>query len=145
MLVRDIATTTLKTATPEFAIRQIRDLLENNDFRHVPVVDTAGSGVVGLVSTRDLAASASMAREFGGDRAAYEAFLDQSVSSFLKTRFGKERDIIVVGPDEPVEYAAELLVEHQLSALPVVDENGELFGLVSYVDLLEAGFGLGQA
>lgn len=143
MLVRDLATTNLKTATPEFAIRQVRDLLENNDFRHVPVVDAA-RGVIGMLSTSDLAAGASMAREFGGDRDAYESFLDQPVSSFLKTRFGAERDVVVVAPDDPVEYAAELLVDHQVSALPVVEESGEVFGILSYVDLLESAYGLGE-
>ena len=137
MKVREIATTKLKMVTPEFALRNVRDLFVNNDFRHLPVVDE-GRGVVGIVSERELEASARFAREFGGDRDEYEEFLDQPVSKFLKSRFGDLEGLVCVEADETVQEAARLLVDERLSALPVVDEEGELFGIVSYVDILRS-------
>jgi CBS domain-containing protein len=53
----------------------------------------------------------------------------------------KARDIMVtsvitVDPDSSVRQAASTLYEHRISALPVVDEHGELIGIVSEGDLM---------
>ena len=139
MDVREIATTNLKMATPQFAVRNVRDLLSNNDFRHVPIVDEA-RGVVGLVSQHDLSSSAAMARQFGGGREGYESFLEQPVDEFLKTRFGDREGLVTITPGTSLREAAELMVSQKLTAIPVVEEDGELFGIVSYTDILRSSF-----
>lgn len=53
----------------------------------------------------------------------------------------KAGDIMTVGaatvrPDTTVEHAARLMLEHGVSGLPVVDESGELVGIVTERDLL---------
>ena len=45
-------------------------------------------------------------------------------------------DVIVVGPDAPIHKAARLMVDHGVSALPVVDETGAVVGIVSEADLI---------
>lgn len=47
------------------------------------------------------------------------------------------RDLVTVGPDADVTDAVKLLYEHDISALPVVDEEGDLVGILSEADLLE--------
>ena len=52
----------------------------------------------------------------------------------------KAKDIMVtnvmtVGPEASVRQAAEILFKNRISALPVVDERGELIGIVSEGDL----------
>lgn len=44
--------------------------------------------------------------------------------------------VITVRPEAPVKEAARLLVEHGISALPVVDANAKLVGIVSEADLI---------
>lgn len=46
------------------------------------------------------------------------------------------RDVITVHPDDDVEKAARLLLEHHISGLPVVDGAGKLVGIVSEADLV---------
>lgn len=45
-------------------------------------------------------------------------------------------DVVSIGPDEPVERAAELLLHHRFTALPVIDPRRRLIGVVSEADLL---------
>lgn len=45
-------------------------------------------------------------------------------------------DVVTVGPDTPFTMVARILTERRLNALPVVDEFGELTGIVSMSDLL---------
>jgi predicted transcriptional regulator len=44
--------------------------------------------------------------------------------------------VITVPPEATVKHAAHLLVEYGISALPVLDPNGNLVGIVSEADLL---------
>lgn len=46
------------------------------------------------------------------------------------------RPVITVTPETGIKTAAGLLVQHGISALPVVDDKGELVGIVSEADLL---------
>jgi CBS domain-containing protein len=46
------------------------------------------------------------------------------------------RDIVTVHPDTDVADAVKLLSEHDISALPVVDESGNLIGMLSEADLI---------
>jgi CBS domain-containing protein len=46
------------------------------------------------------------------------------------------RDVVTVHPDTDVADAVKLLSEHDVSALPVVDEPGNLIGILSEVDLI---------
>ena len=46
------------------------------------------------------------------------------------------RDVVTVKPDADVASAIELLVEHDISALPVIDDDGSLVGVISEADLV---------
>ncbi len=46
------------------------------------------------------------------------------------------RDVVTVRPDTDVADAIKLLAEHDVSALPVVDEQGNLIGILSEADLV---------
>ena len=46
------------------------------------------------------------------------------------------RDVITVSPDEEVSEAIKLLTDYDLSALPVIDDDGKLVGVLSEADLL---------
>jgi len=46
------------------------------------------------------------------------------------------RDIITIGPEKEVKEAARLLIDHDISALPVVNQRGELVGIISEADLI---------
>jgi CBS domain-containing protein len=46
------------------------------------------------------------------------------------------RDVVRVEPEEPVSKAVQLLVDHDISALPVVDSDRRVIGILSEADLL---------
>lgn len=46
------------------------------------------------------------------------------------------RDVITVGPDDDVSRAAKMLADHDISALPVIDEHRHVLGILSEADLL---------
>jgi CBS domain-containing protein len=46
------------------------------------------------------------------------------------------QDVVTIGPNESVARAARLMTENDVSALPVVDADGRLVGIISEADLL---------
>ena len=44
--------------------------------------------------------------------------------------------VVTVGPETPFKEIVARLVEHRVSALPVVDDHGRVLGVVSEADLL---------
>ncbi len=46
------------------------------------------------------------------------------------------RDVITIGPDDDVSRAAKMLADHDISALPVIDEQRRVLGILSEADLL---------
>jgi CBS domain-containing protein len=49
------------------------------------------------------------------------------------------RDVITVKPGDDVAEAVKLLAEHDVSALPVVDDAGTVVGVISEADLMRRG------
>ena len=45
-------------------------------------------------------------------------------------------DVVTVGPDEDVSKAVKLLVDHDISALPVIDSERRVIGILSEADLI---------
>jgi CBS domain-containing protein len=46
------------------------------------------------------------------------------------------KEVVTVKPDTSIEELANLLVKHQISGAPVVDESGRLYGIVTEHDLI---------
>jgi len=46
------------------------------------------------------------------------------------------RDVISIPPETPIHKAARLMVDHGISGLPVVDDDGVLVGIISEGDLI---------
>jgi len=46
------------------------------------------------------------------------------------------RNVLTVKPDTSVAEVARLLVEHDISAVPVVDDHGKMVGIISEADLM---------
>jgi CBS domain-containing protein len=46
------------------------------------------------------------------------------------------RDVVTVGPDTSAKYAAEIMADRGFAALPVVDDEGRVIGIVAEADVL---------
>lgn len=57
----------------------------------------------------------------------------KKISSILAT---KSHEIITIGPEQTLQEVVELLVRHNIGALPVLDEQGKLTGIISERDVI---------
>ena len=101
--------------------------------RHLPVLE-AGV-VVGIISDHDFQSSGvpTELQQLLADAPRLQALLNQPVSKLMT------REAITLTPDRDLSDAIDLIVQHRIGAIPIVDpESNKLVGIVSYVDALRA-------
>ncbi|KYF86189.1 hypothetical protein BE20_29880 [Sorangium cellulosum] len=124
----ELMTENPRTVRVNDPIGEAVDVLQTTDFRHLPVVDEQGE-LVGMLSDRDLRA---LQLPYAEDAAVVDAALQKArmpVSTMMSS------NVLSVGPDADVTELMELMLENKIGALPVVDGEGALLGIVSYVDI----------
>ncbi len=82
----------------------------NAGVNHLPVLSASGQ-LVGIVTSWDIAKAV----------ASNYLWLDEIMS----------RDVVTTKPNEPIETAARKMEEHQISALPVIDEQQHVTGIIT--------------
>lgn len=131
MLVRDIMTPNPYAMSLRSTVRQLLRSLAEADVRHLPIVDDGA--LVGIVSDRDLRGISSVVEDALERPGAAQEALAQPASSVMTS------DVITVHPESDVSEAIDLMIEHRVGALPVVEpDSTKLVGIVSYVDALRA-------
>ncbi len=146
MPVRDAMTTDVLTFAPEDTVEAAMRTLVDRGIDAAPVVD-AGR-VVGLLSTGDLIVAEGQVHvptvfsllgatiELPGERRKFEEDLRRALGGTVADVMTREPQ--TVGPDATLEEAATLLHTHDISRLPVVDDDGVLLGILARGDIIRA-------
>lgn len=113
--------------SPTQTLAQALFLFEENDFRHLPVVE-AGR-VVGMLSEADLK------RYDGFITSSFDAFMRRRRLDHGQIRSAMTSPVYCINADAPLSLAIELMLEYRVHALPVL-EAGALIGIVTDTDLL---------
>lgn len=129
MEVKDWMSPSPVTVSPRTPLVEAAYLLQRERIRHLPVVE--GETLVGILTDRDL-----------------RLHLPSPVSSLTlwdvtyrlnQVTVGEvmTRAVVTVGAHRSIEAAARLMLDHRISALPVL-EGGRLVGILTETDLLRA-------
>ena len=127
LLARQIMVSPVMTLTPETTVDEAMQLFQVRGFRHLPVVADGDSGLLGMVSDRDLL------RHLAGVNEAYQ----RQPARGGETRVGEliKLPVLTAAVDTDVRYIARLFVERHIGAVPIVDD-GQLVGIITRSDLL---------
>jgi acetoin utilization protein AcuB len=127
MLVKYWMTTEVITVGEDVSLMQASKLMKENGIKHLPVIKE--HRLVGIVSDRDLKeAQPSDATSLDIHELYY--LLDKvKIKSLMST------DLHTTTGEEVIERAAALMLDYDISSLPVVDQEGKLKGIVTKGDL----------
>ncbi len=118
------------TALENDSIMDVREKLSQHKIRHLPVVSDKNR-VIGMVTDRDIRSAMPSSLAKGCD-------LDEETLANLKVKDFMTRDILTVSTMDTIQDALLLIQQKNVGALPVVDENGFLQGIISVRDLLQS-------
>lgn len=123
MLIEDVMSRPVRTISPNTSISAAFRVMQDESIRHLPVVEDDGT-LVGIVTDRDLRLMTSSLHpaHFDGD---------------VPVRQAMSKDVVTATRRDPVEEAARLMRRQKIGCLPIY-EDGELVGIVTGMDLLDA-------
>ena len=127
--VRDIMSSPAITVSPDTTLPAANALMKEKEIRHLPVLEKGR--LVGIVSRGDLR-EASISASINADQYELHFLLNKLTVGKLMTR-----KVRTVAPDALVVDAADLMTEHKIAGLPVVDAEGAVVGIVTESDLLK--------
>ena len=127
--VRDWMTPNPVTVSPGTSLRKAHWLMIDNKVRRLPVVD--GEHLVGIVTMEDLR-RAEPSTGIGLDLVKITDMLSRMTVRQLMTKDPK-----TITPDTPLIEAARMMLEQEISALPVM-EAGQLVGIITESDIFRA-------
>ena len=127
-VVADHMTRDVKTVTRGLTLRELGDLFEKDDFNTYPVEENGQ--VVGVVSKFDHLACFVFTPAHMMPR--YDDLMKRKVADIMTTEF------IYVGTDTRMTRVLQLMIDHRLRSMPVIDSNQRLAGIVSREDVMRA-------
>ncbi len=127
MKVSKYMTQKLVTASPEMSVEQAFLLMRTHRVRHIPVVEV--ESLVGIISDRDLR------------RPRWADHVDDWTAYYQIDSAHKVADVMTRNPEtvraaDPILKAVRIFREHRYGALPVLNKDDELVGILSAQDLL---------
>ena len=138
MRVRDVMTAQVVSVTPDTPLPQVLVLLLARGIKAVPVLE--GRKVVGMITGGDLLARAGLAfrlslqddlpPEVQGEQARRLALAGKTARDVMSG------PVVTVNIRAKVPEAAALMAAKKLKRLPVLDDAGELAGIISRIDIL---------
>src|SRR3954465_7110771 len=118
MKVSQLMTKNVSAATLDTTLEEIATMMRDEDAGAIPVLD--GEKLVGIVTDRDIVLRCiAQGRDPVG-----------TTSEDILTP-----DLTTIRPNDDLEVASRLMAQRQVRRLPVIDESGNLVGMLSLGDI----------
>jgi CBS domain-containing protein len=127
-VVSDYMTRDVATVPPTMSMRELGQRFKETDFNSFPVIDNAQ--VIGVVSKFDYLACFGFTPARMVPR--YDDLMQRTVAGVMT------REFIYVGRDTKLTRVLQLMTEHRLRSLPVMDAGQRLVGIVAREDIIRA-------
>ena len=132
MFVSRSMTRKVITVDPDKTVFEAQELMANNHIRHLPVIDR-NHQLIGIVTDRDI--RSALPFKFIKESCSPEQ--REEICS-LTVRDIMTDDPITVSPAYTIQDALLMIQKSNVGALPVVEDDGKLSGILSVRDLLRA-------
>lgn len=121
-------TRAVKTVTRELTVRELGNMFERDDFNTYPVEEDGQA--VGIVTKFDLLKCFAFTPSQMVPR--YGELMKRTVADVMTSEF------IYVRSDTKLTRVLQLMVEHRIRSVPVIDSDQRLAGIIAREDILRA-------
>lgn len=146
MLVKDIMTKEVITLAPDDSVTHAAKTLSDNRIGGAPVLDAQGH-LIGIVDEHDLVIE-DVRLEYPnfiellngffvvGSIKGFEEMMRKAVAAGVRDCMTVE--VVTIGPDATIEDAATLMVQRDVSRLPVITGGGHVVGMITEGDIVRS-------
>ena len=129
MTVADVMVPDVITVEPDARLFDAVLLMNKHHIRHLPVIE--GQRLVGIITSRDIRFLASNIPASERAEGRYNLSLKDHVVDVM------EKNPIVTYADVDLGEVLDLFLEEKIGAVPVVDDQDRLLGIIGYIDMLK--------
>jgi len=133
--IKEIMTTEVITVKPDDPMERVKEIFEHYSIHHVPVI--LHNKVVGIISREDYLKVIQGFSLFSNAKAAdYNHALLRSllVGEVMSAK------VACLGPEDTLLAAAGYFRENLFHAIPIIDANAELAGIITTYDLINYAY-----
>lgn len=116
-----------ETISPETTLLEVHRVMGVKRIRSLPVME--GQKLVGIVTRTDLLSADPSKLYSKGDQDRSRQIVDQPARIIMTP------NPITISEDEMMQKAAKLMLDHKFHCLPVVNDEGQLVGIVTETDI----------
>lgn len=127
--VADLMNPRVITVEMDDSLSMAKSLMEKASIHHLPVIDSRRR-VVGILSDRDLLRAISPFMDTAAENNRDIAIMRKPVHQIM-TRHPYDAQ-----PDISLEKAARIMLDNDISSLPITLDNGEIAGIITWKDLV---------
>ena len=129
MIVKEWMTPNPVTVHPDTGVKTAFRLIKKGGFKQLPVVEDGK--LVGIITDRDIRRP-----EIIDELESWEQLY--RLDDAFKVRGIMTKNVITIGENDALESACLILRKKKFNALPVLSEAGELVGILTVHDVLDA-------
>jgi CBS domain-containing protein len=126
-LVKDWMTAEVVTITPDTTLPEAHRLMTDRRIRRLPVVDNGH--LVGIVTRGDVREAEP------SDATSLSIWELNYLLAKLKVSSVMTKNPLSTSPETTIAEAAQVMMEHKISGLPVVDNRGNVVGIITESDI----------
>jgi CBS domain-containing protein len=123
-----MSTERLLVCSPDDEISNVWQMMKQRSFAACPVLRKGKP--VGVISQQNLLDSGAVFPEFEGEKGRFKT--PSTISKIMKT------PVLSLKPNDTIKDAAKLMLERDIGRIPIVDNKGQLVGIVDREDVLRA-------
>lgn len=128
-----IATKDVISIPPSKSIKETAEVMMEHEFRRLPVTDPGSGKLLGFVTVMDIL-------DFLGGGNKFNIIVNKYEDNFLAAinepiRQIMSRDLIVLSNKDSIEKTIDVMLENQIGAVPIVDSDEQLVGIVTERDI----------
>lgn len=127
ILVKEWMTTHVLTTQPNTPISDAHQMMKDNTVRRLPVMDKGK--LVGIITIGDVREASP------SDATTLSIWELNYLWAQLTVDKVMSRNVLTVQADTSILDAAEMMLEHKISGLPVVGKDGKLVGIITESDI----------
>ncbi len=124
--VQDLMTRDVISLNEENTLLEAYELMQEHEFRQIPVLNKDHNQLIGLV-TQEFILDLLV-----GDLEFAQNIMERELSTF------DFKEVITSDPITDIRRVAKVMVDFSLTAIPVVDQDDNLLGIVSRANILKA-------
>jgi len=129
MKISSIMTCNVVTVEMDDSIETVRDIFNNFEFHHLLVLEN--QKLAGVISDRDFLKTLSPFLDTPSQKRRDFAILKKKAHQIMS------RTLFTIDAETSIEEAGNLLLENNISCLPVISPQGSVEGIVTWKDILK--------